>query len=639
MKVVALVSGGKDSLASLWKCLQYGHDVVCVANLSPEDDAEEELDSFCFQTVGHRCIEAIAGALDLPLVRGGLRRDTSNVTSLAYPAKPTDREDEVERLFDLLRAVMRRFPEVTAVSSGAILSNYQRLRVESVCARLGLVSLAYLWQRDEDEYVDELAEEGFEAKIVKVASMGLLLSDLGKNLSDISDRLKGMEHCHTAGEGGEYETVVTDCPLFRTTRLRVADASTVVSSSDKFAPVGHLTFSVHPEPKAVPPPAAAAKPPVVSPNVPFANPTAPQLPAGCPGGQAGRAKRWRSPCGKWTVNAGLAVPGSDAAPLDRATADLLDGVSGDLPDAVFVHVYGASIDGFAQVNRGYVPHFDVNPPSRAFVEVSGTGARVVVDVLAYAGPRETLHVQSVSEWAPACIGPYAQATAVGGTVLHAGMLGLDPATMALVSEPVADGAASDEQRTAALRGQVPRALRSYGAVMPVVKSSLKLVRFGVAYVLAPGDFAFVAEEWRAAFEKLGVAAPALVVTCVSALPKHAAFELQLMSAALGAPAAAAGGAPAPGRHYVQASFGEMTFAACAAADAARTVAELAAEGLAVGHVKLLLAEPDLAFDTAGIPETIPVTVLPSAGSAIVHLSWPSLEPCSLAILWAVPVAA
>lgn len=37
MKFVALVSGGKDSLYSIYKCLQYGHELVCIANLHPEE--------------------------------------------------------------------------------------------------------------------------------------------------------------------------------------------------------------------------------------------------------------------------------------------------------------------------------------------------------------------------------------------------------------------------------------------------------------------------------------------------------------------------------------------------------------------------------------------------------------------------
>lgn len=57
--------------------------------------------------------------------------------------------DEVEDMFLLLNEVKQRIPSVGAVSSGAIASDYQRLRVESVCSRLGLVSLAYLWKQDQ----------------------------------------------------------------------------------------------------------------------------------------------------------------------------------------------------------------------------------------------------------------------------------------------------------------------------------------------------------------------------------------------------------------------------------------------------------------------------------------------------------
>jgi len=56
--------------------------------------------------------------------------------------------DEVEDLHTLLVKVKEQFPEVEAVSSGAIFSNYQRLRIENICARLGLASLAYLWLRE-----------------------------------------------------------------------------------------------------------------------------------------------------------------------------------------------------------------------------------------------------------------------------------------------------------------------------------------------------------------------------------------------------------------------------------------------------------------------------------------------------------
>jgi diphthine-ammonia ligase len=40
--------------------------------------------------------------------------------------------------------------------------------VENVCERLGLVSLAYLWQRPQDELLAEMIEHDVEAIIIKV---------------------------------------------------------------------------------------------------------------------------------------------------------------------------------------------------------------------------------------------------------------------------------------------------------------------------------------------------------------------------------------------------------------------------------------------------------------------------------------
>lgn len=64
--------------------------------------------------------------------------------------------DEVEDMFVLLSEVKRQIPSITAVSSGAIASDYQRLRVESVCSRLGLVSLAFLWKQDQTLLLQEM---------------------------------------------------------------------------------------------------------------------------------------------------------------------------------------------------------------------------------------------------------------------------------------------------------------------------------------------------------------------------------------------------------------------------------------------------------------------------------------------------
>ena len=72
--------------------------------------------------------------------------------------------------------------------------------------------------------------------------------------------------------------------------------------------------------------------------------------------------------------------------------------------------------------------------------------------------RRVLHVQSVSAWAPSCIGPYAQAASLSppGLALLAGQIGLDPGSMRLVPGPA----------------QAARCLASCAAVAVAVRADL-----------------------------------------------------------------------------------------------------------------------------------------------------------------------
>jgi diphthine-ammonia ligase len=96
-----------------------------------------------------------------------------------------------------------------------------------------------LWQRPEGALVDEMiGSGGMTAVIMKVAGLGLKVTDVGKTLQELRPRLaylvgplvpgyllgdntderrprqETMYHCHVAGEGGEFETTTIDCPLF-----------------------------------------------------------------------------------------------------------------------------------------------------------------------------------------------------------------------------------------------------------------------------------------------------------------------------------------------------------------------------------------------------------------------------------------
>eukprot|EP01035_Chromulina_nebulosa_P029159 gene29159-38622_t len=248
MKFVALISGGKDSCYNAIKCVSYGHELVCMGNLCPPDDfVGEELNSFMYQSAAYGLIPSQQKCFDIPMVRRPIFR-TSVDQSLGFDLGSEDPSvasaDEVEDLYLLLRDVKDQFPSVSGVSCGAIVSTYQRLRLEHVCVKLGLTPLCFLWQKDRNELLDEIIDKGqVDAILVKVAGAGLLpAKHLGKSLRDMRPSLSifhtkyGLDVC---GEGGEYESLVLDCPLFKR-RLSIALWDIVADAEGSDMSVGNL---------------------------------------------------------------------------------------------------------------------------------------------------------------------------------------------------------------------------------------------------------------------------------------------------------------------------------------------------------------------------------------------------------------
>lgn len=275
--VIALVSGGKDSFLALVHCLAQNHHVVALANLHPPIqsppasssrpadsttnstiDTAPDANSYMYQTVGHTLIPLYARALSIPLYRGEIVGAAVNSQRDYYPSSSTsppptsdpmqpqqeqaEPVDETESLIPLLRRILRAHPSATALVSGAILSTYQRTRIESVALRLGLVPLAPLWQYPflptpvprPAGLLEDVAAVGLEARIVKVASGGLDEGFLWGDLRNIVMRRRvesgvGMFGGSVLGEGGEFETLVVDGPegLFKG-RIEIEEAKRVV---------------------------------------------------------------------------------------------------------------------------------------------------------------------------------------------------------------------------------------------------------------------------------------------------------------------------------------------------------------------------------------------------------------------------
>lgn len=246
MKVVGLISGGKDSCYNLMKCVQNGHELVALVNLYPADQEKDELDSYMYQTVGHQLIQYYSDALGLPLFRRAIKGQPMNV-ELDYDETKVqgDQQDEVEDLFEILKEVKGQV-EFEAVSVGAIFSSYQNNRVRNVCKRLELEVLAYLWQMDQKQLLSSMIEEGLEAILIKVAAIGLVPEQhLGKSLKEMQSKLLELENkygINVCGEGGEFETFTLDCPLFKK-RIRIEDTQVIIHSDDAFAKVGFLRIN------------------------------------------------------------------------------------------------------------------------------------------------------------------------------------------------------------------------------------------------------------------------------------------------------------------------------------------------------------------------------------------------------------
>lgn len=137
------------------------------------------------------------------------------------------KEEELADLERALAGAKGKF-DLEGVYTGALASVYQKSRVEKICESLGLECISPLWGSDPESHLRRLVEDGFVAMMVSVSALGLDQSWLGRVLDEqaVDDlvELGRKFRFHVGLEGGEGETFVLDCPLFRS-RLEVLESS------------------------------------------------------------------------------------------------------------------------------------------------------------------------------------------------------------------------------------------------------------------------------------------------------------------------------------------------------------------------------------------------------------------------------
>ena len=194
MRLAALVSGGKDSLYAAYLASKE-HEIAYVISMVSENPA-----SYMFHFPNIHLVKTQASLMGIPLIE-----------------KKTKGEKELE-LDDLEDAIASIKGDIDGVVTGALASSYQKVRIDSICKRHDLLSIAPLWHRNPEEYLHAALADGFEIIYVAVAAPPLDEKWLGRKLDEqaIEELVQlNLRHgIHIGGEGGELDSLVLDCPMF-----------------------------------------------------------------------------------------------------------------------------------------------------------------------------------------------------------------------------------------------------------------------------------------------------------------------------------------------------------------------------------------------------------------------------------------
>jgi len=198
MKLGVLFSGGKDSTYAAYLVKKQGYEIACLITIESENK-----ESFMFHTPSILQTKKQAEAMEIPLI-----------------VVRTKGEKEKE-LIDLEEGAKRAKKEykIEGIVTGAVASVYQSTRIQKICDKLGLECFNPLWKKDQIELLEELIKNKFEVIITGVFACPLDKKWLGRKIDKkFIEDIKKMNEKYKisiSGEGGEYESFVLNCPLFK----------------------------------------------------------------------------------------------------------------------------------------------------------------------------------------------------------------------------------------------------------------------------------------------------------------------------------------------------------------------------------------------------------------------------------------
>jgi asparagine synthase (glutamine-hydrolysing) len=198
MRVGVLFSGGKDSTYAAWLARKEGHEIECLITLVSENEA-----SFMFHTPAIKLAKKQAMLMNIPII-----------------VRETKGEKELE-LRDLQRAIEKAKIKynLQGIVTGALASDYQASRIIEICKQFKLESINPLWHKNQLDLLRDLVKSKFEVIISGVAAFPLDRKWIGRKIDEKFilevEKLAEKYKLNPAGEGGEFESLVISCPLFK----------------------------------------------------------------------------------------------------------------------------------------------------------------------------------------------------------------------------------------------------------------------------------------------------------------------------------------------------------------------------------------------------------------------------------------
>lgn len=195
MEVAILYSGGKDSTLAIEQAMQKRRKIKYLISIKP---TRTDCYLFHFATVEQT-------------------RELSKILRLPHIYAICDISDP-EKEAEIIKNIVKQKPVEAVILGGVGLQGKQIKAIRDALFPLGIEVFASHKDQDNDKLVEEMINKGYKIVITEIAVEGLTNEWLGKiltkeNFNELKELAKKYGF-HSGGEGGHYNTLVVDGPIF-----------------------------------------------------------------------------------------------------------------------------------------------------------------------------------------------------------------------------------------------------------------------------------------------------------------------------------------------------------------------------------------------------------------------------------------